>query len=401
MTITDESLALTRDALAKPLPFGTIAKAFTQATSPVSGLTMYDLEAPAKSLYPVITPIRNSIPRLPAVGGIQASWRAVTGVNVTNTTFGVSEGNRGPTIVTATQDYNAVFRGYGFDDFASFEATYAAEGFEDLRARTVQGLIHSLMIQEEKIIIGANTSIALGTTPTPTLVGSTTGGTIAAGTQSVITVALTYEGYLAASVAGGLPLSGARTLADGTTEQVNQGTAKQSANATTVTTGSTSSITASINPVSGAFGYAWFLGPVGQERLAAVTSVATVTLTAPAGSSAQLASAGFGSDFSQNGLIFDGLFSQILKSGSGAYVSTFANGATLSQESRSIPTRAISTSSLSSSSAPTPMPNGSGWKRSGTASMAAARCSCSTICRTIPSRPSPSAKATASPIPSN
>jgi hypothetical protein len=332
MSLTDQSLALTRDALANPLPFGTIAKGFTQATSPVSGLTMYDLEAPAKSLYPVITPIRNTIPRLPAVGGIQASWRAVTGVNIGNTTFGVSEGNRGPVIVTATQDYNAVFRGYGFDDFATFEATYAAEGFEDLRARTVQGLIHALMIQEEKIVIGANTSIALGTTPPPSLQTAASGGTIAAGTQSVIAVALTYEGLLASSVAGGLPLSGTRTLADGSTEQVNQGTAQKSANTTIVTSGASSTITASVAPVAGAFGYAWFLGAVGQERLAAVTTIATATLTAPAGSTAQLASAGFASDFSQNGLIFDGLFSQILKPGSGAYVGTFANGATLTAD---------------------------------------------------------------------
>lgn len=329
MSLTEQSLALTRDALANPLPFGTIAKGFTQATSPVSGLTMYDLEAPAKSLYPVITPIRNAIPRLPATGGIQASWRAVTGVNINNATFGVSEGNRGPVIVTATQDYNAVFRGYGFDDFATFEATYAAEGFEDLRARTVQGLIHALMIQEEKIVIGANTSIALGTTPAPTLQTATTGGSIAAGTQSVIAVALSYEGLLAASVAGGLPLSAARTLADGTTEQVNQGTAQKSANTTIVTTGTTSTVTASVTPVSGAFGYGWFLGPAGSERLAAVTSIATATLTAPAAGGAQLASAGFASDLSRNGLIFDGLFSQILTPGSGAYVSTFANGATL------------------------------------------------------------------------
>ncbi len=329
MTTTEQSLVLTREALANPLPFGSIAKGFTQASSPVSGLTMYDLEAPAKTLYPVITPIRNAIPRLPATGGIQASWRAVTGININNATFGVSEGNRGPVIVTATQDYNAVFRGYGFDDFATFEATYAAEGFEDLRARTIQGLIHSLMIQEEKIVIGANTSLALGTTPTPSLQATTTGGTIAAGTQSVIAVALTYEGLLAASVAGGLPLSAARTLADGTTEQVNQGTAQKSANTTIVTTGATSTISASVNPVSGAFGYGGFLGAAGSERLAAVTSIATVTLTAPAASGAQLASAGFASDFSQNGLIFDGLFSQILKPGSGSYVSTFANGATL------------------------------------------------------------------------
>ena len=332
MTTTDDTLSLTREALASPMPFGSLSKSFTQSTNPISGITWYDLEKPAKSLVPVITPLRNMIPRVTASGGIQANWRAITGVNVGNATFGVSEGNRGPVLITKTQDYYAVYRGYGFDDFASFEASYAAEGFDDLKARTMEGLIKSLMIQEEKIVLGANTSLALGTTPTPSLTTSATGGTIAAGTQSVIAVALSYEGFLASSVAGGLPLSGTRTLADGTTEQVNQGTAQQSANATIATTGTSSTVTASVTPVPGAFGYAWFLGTAGSEKLAAITSVATVTLAAPAGTSAQPATAGFAADHSQNRLIFDGLFSQILQPGSGSYINTLANGATLTSD---------------------------------------------------------------------
>ena len=331
MTTTDDTLSLTREALAAPMPFGSLTKSFTQPTSAISGINWYDLEKPAKSLVPVITPLRNMIPRVTAAGGIQANWRAITGVNVGNATFGVSEGNRGPVLVTKTQDYYAVYRGYGFDDFASFEASYAAEGFDDLKARTMEGLIKSLMIQEEKIVLGANTSLALGVTPTPTLATAATGGTIAAGTQSVVAVALSYEGFLAASVAGGLPLSGTRTLADGTTEQVNQGTAQKSANATIVTTGASSTVTATVTPVLGAFGYAWFLGAAGSEKLAAVTSVASVTLTAAAAGT-QLATAGFGSDFSQNRLIFDGLFSQILLPGSGSYINTLANGATLTAD---------------------------------------------------------------------
>jgi hypothetical protein len=332
MSITADTLALTREAMANPLPFGSLAKSFVQSTNPISGLTWYDLEKPAKELYPVITPLRNSIPRVSAAGGIQANWRAITGVNIGNSTFGVSEGNRGPVMATSTMDYDAAYRGYGFDDYATFEATYAAEGFDDLRALTMQGLIKALMIQEEKIVIGANSSVALGTTPTPTLTETTTGGTIAAATQSVICVALSYEGYLASSVANGLPLSQTRTLADGTTEQVNQGTAQKSANATLATTTGTSTVTAQIAPVNGAFGYAWFLGAAGSEKLAAISTTAQVTLAAPAASGAQLASAGFGADYSRNQLIFDGLLSQIVKPGSGAYNSALANGATLTAD---------------------------------------------------------------------
>ena len=50
--------------------------------------------------------------------------------------------------------------------------------------------------QEERLILGGNTSVASGTTPTPSLVGSGSGGTLAAGTWSVIAVALSLQAYL-------------------------------------------------------------------------------------------------------------------------------------------------------------------------------------------------------------
>jgi len=49
---------------------------FSQSASATSGLTYYDLETGAKLLYPVLTPLRNSIPRVSGKGGIQAAWRA-------------------------------------------------------------------------------------------------------------------------------------------------------------------------------------------------------------------------------------------------------------------------------------------------------------------------------------
>ncbi len=53
---TAETLALAKTALAN----GTLQKSVTIST----GLTYYDLQAPAKNLYPVITPLRNAIPRV-------------------------------------------------------------------------------------------------------------------------------------------------------------------------------------------------------------------------------------------------------------------------------------------------------------------------------------------------
>ncbi len=321
--VTQETLDLIKAA--QGAPSDELAKAFTQSGSAVTELTAYDLEAPAKLLYPVITPLRNRIPRVSGKGGIQANWKAITGVNVNNAGIGISEGNRGVVIATSTADYNAAYKGIGLDDYVTFEADLAAQGFDDVKARAVQGLLRSLMIGEEKMILGGNNGIALGTTPTPTTGTSTTGGSLAAATYLVYCVALTMDGFLGASVSGGLPLSGNRTLADGTTEAYNAGTAIKSSSASQATTGATSTISASVAAVNGAVAYAWFWGVSGSEVLGAITTINSVLITAAATGSQNI-SAGFTADKSRNSLHFDGLLSQIMKSGSNAYVKLMATG---------------------------------------------------------------------------
>jgi hypothetical protein len=67
---------------------------------------------------------------------------------------------------------------------------------QDAKAVAALNLLRSVMIQEEQIILGGNATLALGTTGTPTLVASASGGTIGASiTVSVICVALTLDGY--------------------------------------------------------------------------------------------------------------------------------------------------------------------------------------------------------------
>ena len=155
-------------------PNAELAKAWTQSGSAVSGITAYDLEAGAKLLYPVITPLRNRIPRVSGAGGIQANWRGITGINTTNMSVGVGGGNRSGVMSSTTKDYIAAYRTIGLEDYATFEAELAAQGFDDLKARAVEGLLRALMIGEEKVILGGNSSVALGTTPTPTLATATT-----------------------------------------------------------------------------------------------------------------------------------------------------------------------------------------------------------------------------------
>jgi hypothetical protein len=313
-----ETLDLLKTAQANPN--ADLAKAFNQSGSATSGITAYDLEGPAKTLYPVLTPLRNAIPRVPGRGGIQANWRAITGINTTGMSAGLGQGNRGGVITTTTADYNAAYRGIGLDDYATFEAETAAEGFDDVKARAVENLLRSLMIQEEKIILGGNSSTALGVTPTPTTSTATSGGTIPAVTNNVFCVALSFEGYLNASVAGGI-VAGlvTRTNADGSVDTYGGGAARKSAAASQATTGGASTISASVTAVAGAYGYAWYFGTAGNELLAAITTINSVLLTAPAAGTQNASAVSASTDYSTNSLIFDGLLTFCSSNTNGAY----------------------------------------------------------------------------------
>ena len=299
---------------------------FTQAGSAVSGLTFYDLELGAKSLYPVLTPLRNETPRVSGKGGIQAAWRAITSVNTTGIRIGVSIGNRGGNIAVSTQDYTAAYKGIGLEGNADFEAQYAGMGFDDVRAIAARTTLEAVMLGEEAMILGGNSSaVALGTTPTPTVSNSTTGGSLAAQTWSVICVALTLDAVINGTVAGGIQQSITRTNADASSDTFGGGGAGKSSNATTTTTGTTSSVSASVAAVKGAMGYAWFWGTAGSEVLGAITTINSVLITAAA-TGTQTAASLSGTDYSQNSLAFDGLIYQALKTGSNSYVYTMATG---------------------------------------------------------------------------
>jgi hypothetical protein len=311
--------------IADPRLNGLTKSTFSQSSSATSGLTFYDLEAGAKFLYPVLTPLRNSIPRTSGKGGIQAAWRAVTGVNTSGIRLGVSGGNRGGVIAVSTQDYTAAYKGIGLEDSVDFEAQYAGMGFDDVRAIAAKTLLESVMIGEEMLILGGLSSYGLGQAATPTLSGSTTGGTLAAQTWSVIVAPLSLDGFINGSVAGGVQGSITRTNADGSSDTFGGGTGKLSSNATATTTGSTSSIAASVTVSKGAVGYAWFWGLAGSEVLGAITSINSINITAAAAGTQTAASLGT-SDNSNNNLVFDGLLYQAMKSGSNSYYAAQATG---------------------------------------------------------------------------
>ena len=331
--MTEKILGMIKGELANPSD--ALMKAFTQSGSAVSGITAYSLEAPAKSLIPVITPLRNMIPRNVGGQGTQANWRAFTGINTTGLSIGVSEGKRSGIPTTTTADYYAKFAFLGLDDYVTEQAFRAAVGFQDLRAAARLNLLRAVMIGEEKIILGGNaTAVLLGqpTPPTVTNVTSTAGTLLPAQKYNVFVVALTLEGYLNTTIAAGVPLTVTRTDAGpytGTTTY-GGGNSKCSTggNATTPTDGvSTHQIQAYTPVVNGAVAYAWYWGADSADYLlGAITTTNSVLISATATGTQKNTDVGTANDLSKNTLVFDGLLYQAFKPASNSYIYNMATG---------------------------------------------------------------------------
>ena len=289
-----------------------IAKAFTTGL----GLVFYDLEPAAKILYPVITPLRNMLPRLPGRGGTSTHWKSITAINATRLSAGVSEGNRGGAIVTTLVDNLALYKTLGLEDYVTFEAELAAMNFDDAKARAVEGQLRALMISEEFTIVGGNATNGLPQTPTPTCVDVATGGALIHGhTYNVYCAALTLEGFVNATVALGIPQQVGRTNIDGTTDYYGGGAAKLSAIAATIVgAGDSTSVHAlacSVLAVPGAVAYAWFCGDnasgAGACLLTAITNINSFLYTGNETQGTQTAASVSATvDYSTNALLFDG-----------------------------------------------------------------------------------------------
>ena len=338
MSETKETLELLK--IAQAAGDQELTKYFTQTATATQGLQAYNLEAPSKKLYPKLTPLRNSIPRINGGFSVQANWKAITNINAGNVRGGVAEGKRGGAINHTVNDYYASFKSMGLENYTTFEAENAAKSFEDIKALAVQSTMTGLMIQEERVLLGGNNSIGLGTTGTPSLAAVTGGALTDASTYRVICVALGVQAYLdAVGVNNGsvgqvfnaatavVPGQITRTNVDGTTDAFGGGSAQQSAAATQATSSPNLSITATVTPVSGAVGYAWFIGiGAGNERLNQITTINSAKFIANSNGSAQLASTLAVSDNSTSSLDYDGLLYRAVKSGSGAYITALATG---------------------------------------------------------------------------
>jgi hypothetical protein len=332
--ISRDTLDIMKGTLGSPLNGdllrGTLQKGVTIST----GLTWYNLEIPAKNIYPTITPLRNSIARVGPRGagtqhpGAAANWKVINAL--TGSGFDamgwVPEGQRSGTMSYTSTPVAKSYVTLGEEDYLTFEAEAAAEGFEDENAMVTFRLLQKMMRKEEIGILAGNASLQLGTPSQPSVSQSGSGATLPALTYSVIVCALTLEGYKNGSLTGGLALSRVITGADGKTFTLNGGTSNQSPNNTQVISLG-EILNAWVTPVAGAVAYGWFVGAVGAETLQAITTTANVSFSAPLASGRQAASAVLG-DYSANpSLAFDGLLSYGFNPANLATVSYQAQGA--------------------------------------------------------------------------
>ena len=327
MNPTSDTLKLLKDAYA-----GGLAKAGNTVTT-ATGLVEYDLQAPAKNLYPVITILGKRVPRVKGKGGVATNWRqvnSITGSGWDNTGF-VPEGQRAGVMSLNASTVSASYATLGEEGALTFEAQSAAAGFEDERARTSIRVLQKAMLKEEIAILGANATLALGTANTPSLSAAGSGATLPSATYSVIVVGLTLEGYLNSSVANGVATSKTVTGQDGQTFALSGGSGNKSTNATqAVTLGQT--LTATVVAKTGELAWAWYVGTAGSEILQTITTVPTATFSAPLATGTQAATAVTADNSRNASTAFNGLLTSAFASGN-AYTKQF-NGATLTASGR-------------------------------------------------------------------
>jgi hypothetical protein len=312
---TQETLGLMKESLSKSVTIAT-------------GLTAYDLQAPAKNLYPIITPLRNSLPRVARLNpGDAARWRTIA--SITGSGYDamgwVPEGQRTASMSYAAQLQVAPYLTLGEEDSVTFEAEAAAQGFEDIDSTATLRLLQKTMRKEETALLGGDATLALGTPGAPTLAASETGATLPAATYSAIVVALTFEGFANSSVSGGVATTKTITGNDGNTYTLSGGSSNKSSNTTqAVTLGQTLYATAPI--VNGAVAYAWYVGAAGSETLQAITTINSATFSAPLASGQQTASSITGDNSRNATLAFDGLLTAGFSPAASGYVQALASG---------------------------------------------------------------------------
>lgn len=192
-------------------------------TSPLSsGFVPYDLVAPSRLIYPVYSPLRNKIPRVPGQGtshraklitGITGSLTGGQGaqrISISETPSAQTINGNWPMNIPAAGsqtavDMNIPYAFFGMSESLSWLAQFAGQGFEDVSALANLVLLQEFMLAEEYSIL-SGTKSALPTPAAATVAARNAGSSetpISGATTNVYVkiTALNYFGETAASAA--------------------------------------------------------------------------------------------------------------------------------------------------------------------------------------------------------
>lgn len=317
--VTAETLA----GMKKVMAGGDLSKAETVTLA--SGLVAYDLEAPSKNLYPVLTPIRNRIPRSTRGSGAgdAVHWKAVNSISAGGIVSmpWVPEGQRAARMSISTEDKSASYRTIGIETDVTFEAQSAGAGFEDVMATAGMRLLQQAMMLEEYAILGANMSVSLGKPGTITTAAVTDADSeLENATYLVSVVPLTLEGYLAASLSG-IVQAASITGMDAKTFELNGGSGIVSDAASQATGATGKSVSAYITAIKGAVAYAWYFGKSGAQKLEKITTINSAYFDTVLGTGQALSDLTGAVDYSKNAsYAFDGLLYSAFNSSLAYYV---------------------------------------------------------------------------------
>lgn len=318
--ITQETLDLAKAAQKSPTALVQNGPGLIKAGINIAeGLVGINLEAPSKKLFPVYSPLRNRTPRIKAaVGASAVQWKEIDAINSANLWAGVAENTRNAFNTTLTAARTASFKTIGHDDYVGFEALAQSKNFEDVRATAALNLLYALMISEEKMILGGNSTV-IGKPASLTATPSTTGGTLTSGAGGVYLVGVSA-----------LTLSGFDQGAQGHASADSPGETDARTDTATIASGSAGSIALSWPAVKGAVAYNVYVSAEGGATrlyLATVT-VNRYTITAVSASTNVVNAADQTGDATQ----FDGIIGQIEKN---ANASLFVDQANVSLTSDS------------------------------------------------------------------
>ena len=279
MNLTYETLDLLRSMPSSDRNALMKAGGISQGT----GLVFYDLQVPSEKAIPLITPLRLMIPRRPGRGDTSHRWKQIIALDLT-TTAEVGEGHRGAAINTTVIPLSAAYAGLGLENPVTWEARYASQNFEDVRATAMQLAVYDLQQKEEWQIIGGMQTVGLGQCATPTVTNTVT-GTVAAATYYVQVVPMTLFGYknIGPAATAITPQVTSRSNTDGTTDTINMGYGIASTSQSVVMGDSVHAITATWASTPGAVAYAVSAGLSGAIQFqGVVTAPPWQTLTTPA-----------------------------------------------------------------------------------------------------------------------